>query len=72
MHIVVIAWLYVAFMMAITETSAVAGIMSFLFYGLLPAGIVFYLGNSTRRRRQRNARRAQTEQERQKEEEKKG
>lgn len=51
MHIVIIAWLYVTFMMAITETSVVAGIMTFVFYGMLPASIIFYLAGSARRRK---------------------
>lgn len=53
MHIVVIAWIYVAFMMAITEKSAVAAVMTFLLYGLLPVSILVYLTGGARRRRKR-------------------
>lgn len=54
MHIVVIAWIYVVFMMSITETSVVAGVMTFLLYGLLPVSILVYLTGSGRRRRRRH------------------
>jgi len=53
MHIVAIAWIYVALMMAITERSVVAAIMTFLLYGVLPLTIILYLMGTTRRRRQR-------------------
>ncbi|WP_293775675.1 hypothetical protein [uncultured Oxalicibacterium sp.] len=64
MYIVVIAWIYVAFMMAITETSAVAGVMTFLLYGALPVAIIFYIGTTGKRRanRQRRLEREQTKQ----------
>jgi small-conductance mechanosensitive channel len=53
MHIVAIAWIYVVLMMAITERSVVAAIMTFLLYGVLPLTIILYLMGTTRRRRQR-------------------
>lgn len=52
MHIVVIAWLYVTVLMALTETSVVAGILSLIFYGLLPTALLLWLfGGPARRRR---------------------
>ena len=53
MHIVAIGWLYVVLMMAITERSAIAGIMTFLLYGVVPLAIILYLTGSKRRRRNR-------------------
>lgn len=50
MIIVAIAWLYVALMMAITETSVVAGVMTLLFYGVIPVAILWYLAGSRARR----------------------
>ncbi|GGI16534.1 MAG: hypothetical protein REI95_09695 [Oxalicibacterium faecigallinarum] len=50
MYIILIAWIYVVFMMAITETSAVAGVLTFLLYGVLPASIIFYIGTSGKRK----------------------
>lgn len=61
MHIVAIAWIYVAFMMAITETSAVAAVMTFLLYGLLPVSILVYLTGGTRRKRRRQMKALQQE-----------
>jgi hypothetical protein len=58
MHIAAVGWIYVVLMMAITEDSAVAGIMTFLFYGVLPVAIIMYLagtGNRKRRRAQEQA-----------------
>tara|TARA_R110001599_G_scaffold159052_1_gene346135 strand:- start:161653 stop:161871 length:219 start_codon:yes stop_codon:yes gene_type:complete len=51
MYIVIVAWIYVVFMMSVTEKNAVAGIMTFLLYGLVPVGILFYLMRSGKRRR---------------------
>ncbi|HOT98585.1 MAG TPA: hypothetical protein PKZ83_15760 [bacterium] len=50
--IIVIGWLYVTILVAANEPSVVAGIISFLFYGALPCGIIIYL-SSSRIRRQR-------------------
>jgi bacteriorhodopsin len=63
MYIIVIAWIYVVFMMAITETSVVAGIMTFLLYGVLPVAILVYLMDSGRRRRKRKAQEMQRREE---------
>lgn len=52
MHIVAIAWIYVVLMMAITERSVIAGIMTFLLYGVLPLAVILYL-MGTRQRKQR-------------------
>ena len=63
MHIAAVGWIYVVLMMAITEDSVVAGIMTFLFYGVLPVALIMYVagtGNRKRRRAQEEAeRRAQ-------------
>jgi hypothetical protein len=59
MWIVAIGWMYVVTLMAATEPSVVAGIMTFLFYGILPLSLVFYLTGAWRRghARRRHARR---------------
>lgn len=57
MHLVVIAWLYVALMMALAEANSPVGtvsgaIFTFLLYGLAPVALVVYvLGSPGRRRR---------------------
>ena len=48
MYLVLIAWLYVALMMAVAEaTSPVGSLMgalfTFLLYGLLPMGVIGYI-----------------------------
>ena len=43
MHIVVIAWLWVILMMAITERSVVGGVMTFVFYGLAPCMLLLWM-----------------------------
>jgi ABC-type transport system involved in cytochrome bd biosynthesis fused ATPase/permease subunit len=56
MLIVAVAWIYVVVLMAFTEPTVVAGIMTFLLYCVLPLGILFYLTGSGRRKRARAAR----------------
>ncbi|QRX85144.1 hypothetical protein [Glaciimonas sp. PAMC28666] len=53
MYIVAIAWIYVVFMMSITELTAVAGVMTFLLYGVIPLSIVLYLMGTPKRKRNR-------------------
>ena len=52
MLIVAVAWVYVVGLMALTESSIVAGIMTFLMYCVVPLSILFYLtGTRLRKRR---------------------
>lgn len=60
MYIVVIGWLYVALMMAVAEATNTTGtllgaIVTFLLYGVGPAGLVFYLMLEPARKRRRKA-----------------
>ena len=55
MYIVAIAWIYVVFMMSITEESVVAGLMTFALYGILPLTIVLYIMGTPQRKRRRAA-----------------
>lgn len=50
MWLVAIAWIYVVGLMAFTEHSIVAGIMTFLGYCVLPLSIVWYIAGSKMRR----------------------
>lgn len=66
-HLVVIAWLYVAVMMAVAEATSPVGsvlgaIFTFLLYGLLPIGIVVYLLATPARKKARRQREAAEEQ----------
>jgi prolyl-tRNA editing enzyme YbaK/EbsC (Cys-tRNA(Pro) deacylase) len=61
MHIVVIAWLYVALMMAVAEATNTTGtvlgaVFTFLLYGVAPVALVVYLMNSPARRRRNRER----------------
>lgn len=56
MYIVAIGWLYIAILMAATEVSVVAGVMTFVFYGLAPLALVLWLMGTPRRRRARRER----------------
>lgn len=66
MYLVLIAWLYVALMMAAAEATASNGtllgaLITFVLYGVLPAALVGYLLDSPRRRRAIKAREAWSE-----------
>ena len=55
MWIVAIGWIYVVILMAATETSFIAGVMTFLIYCMIPLSILFYLTGSKRRHAKRMA-----------------
>lgn len=54
--IIVIGWLYVTILVAANEASIVAGIISFLFYGALPCGLILYFAGGKVRRERRKYR----------------
>lgn len=55
MYIIAIGWLYVTLLVAANEATIVAGIISFLFYGLLPCSLLIWMsGSKVRRQRQRH------------------
>lgn len=53
MYIIAIAWLYVTVLMAATEKTITAGLLTFIFYGLLPCALLLWLMGVKHRRRQR-------------------
>lgn len=55
MHIIAIAWIYVVLMMAVIETSIVAGVLTLFFYGLLPLALVLWIARAPARRRRRQS-----------------
>ena len=61
MHVVLVAWLYVALMVAATEPNLVGSVMSFLFYGLLPVAIIAYIGTTGQRKKRRLLKQAEGE-----------
>src|SRR5262245_26311462 len=61
MHLVIIAWLYVALMMAVAEATNTTGtvlgaVVTFLLYGLLPVVLIVYIMRTPARRRAIRAR----------------
>lgn len=58
MYIIAIAWIYVVLLMSFTETSIVAGLATFLFYGLAPLALLLYLMGTPQRRRNRRKKEA--------------
>jgi len=59
MLIVAIGWIYVVLMMSVAEDTAVAGVMTFVFYGVVPVAVLLYLSGSGQRKRRRAAREAE-------------
>ena len=53
MYIVAVAWLYVTLLMAVAERSVVAGVLTFVFYGLAPLLLLLWLFGIPRRARDR-------------------
>lgn len=53
MYIIAIGWLYVVMMMALTSSSVVAGVLTFVFYGLAPCALFIWLVGTPQRRRNR-------------------
>jgi hypothetical protein len=54
-YIVAIGWLYVVLMMSVTERSVVAGVATFVFYGLAPLALFLWLAGTPQRRRNRRS-----------------
>lgn len=51
--IIVIGWLYVTVLVAANEPTVISGIISFLFYGALPCGLLLYFAGARVRRERR-------------------
>jgi biotin transporter BioY len=55
MYIIAIAWMYVVTLMAATEKTLAAGVLTFLFYGLLPCALLLWILGVKHRRHMRAA-----------------
>lgn len=51
MYIIAIAWLYVALLAAVSDTTVVGGVLTFVFLGLLPMSLFLWLFGTPARRR---------------------
>ena len=58
MYIVAIAWLYVTVLMAATEPSVTAGVLTLLCYGLLPCALFLWIVGTPQRRRNKQRQQA--------------
>lgn len=59
MYIIAIAWLFTASLLSIGQSSVVAGVLTFLFWGLLPLCLLLWLiGTPARLRRKARRERA--------------
>ncbi len=56
MYIIAIGWLYVILMMAITAKSFVAGLFTFVVYGLAPVALLLWLMGAPIRKKRRQLR----------------
>lgn len=52
-YLVAIGWIYVVLLMSMTEASLVAGVGTFLLYGVFPLSIVLYVMGGPQRKRKR-------------------
>lgn len=50
MYIIAIAWLYVTILMAATEKTITAGLLTFMFYGLIPCALLLWILGKNHRR----------------------
>ena len=50
MYIIAIAWLYITVLMAATEKTITAGLLTFTFYGLLPCALLLWILGVNHRR----------------------
>jgi hypothetical protein len=55
MYIIVIGWLYITVLMAATEKTLVAGLLSLFFYSIGPVALFFWIFGTPARRRARIA-----------------
>jgi amino acid permease len=52
LYLIAIAWVYVVLLMSLAESSLIAGIMTFIFYCVIPLSLVLYILSSPARKRQ--------------------
>lgn len=50
LYIIAIGWAYVVLLMAVASKSFISGALTFVFYGLLPLGLVIYIALKQLRR----------------------
>lgn len=58
MYLIAIGWTYVALLAAISDTTVVGGVLTFVFYGVAPLALFLWLFGTPARRRRREAKNA--------------
>ncbi len=53
MYIIAIAWAYITILMAATEPNLVAGVLTLVFYGILPLALLLWVFGTPKRRHAR-------------------
>lgn len=53
MYIIAIGWMYVVTLMAATEETFIAAVVTFIFYGAVPCSVLMYILNTKRRRQKK-------------------
>jgi biotin transporter BioY len=61
MYIIAIAWLYVVTLMAATEKTVAAGLLTFIFYGLLPCALLLWILGVKHRRFKKSPEKTESE-----------
>jgi hypothetical protein len=56
MYLIAIAWLYVALLAAISDTTVVGGVLTFIFFGVAPLALFMWLFGTRARHRRRDRR----------------
>lgn len=51
MYIIAIAWLYVVLIVAVSDTTVVGGVLTFVFWGIAPLALFLWLAGTPARRR---------------------
>ncbi len=55
MHIIIVAWLYVTVLMALTAPSLTSALLTFALYGFIPLALFVYIFSSPWRRARRTS-----------------
>lgn len=50
MYIIAIAWAYITILMAATEPNLIAGLLTLVFYGILPLALLLWIFGTPKRR----------------------
>lgn len=61
MYLIAIAWLYVVIIVSVSDDTVLGGVLTFIFWGLLPLALFLWLFGTPARRRHRLKREAEAD-----------